>query len=318
MTLMIRACALLLLFCALRPVTAHEGFVDTNGVRLQYLDWGGTGPALILVHGLGDNPHVFDDLAPAFTDRFHVIAYARRGSGSSDIKGPYDEVTLTKDLLGLMDALAIRKASLVGFSAGGVEITELAATHPERVERLVYFDGAYDGADPDLKALVGAFPQGFWDPPRSALSSLDAYLRYLQSAQFAGVEDMTRVEANVRQAVVIQPDGSLAFRTPPAVIGELYSALYANKPRDYKRVRCPALALYAAHFYETRISDRARREQLLAFEQRYWRPFQEKSIALVRRDLANAEIVRVPGTHTTFFLTAREQVVAAMRRFLIS
>src|ERR1700730_16949736 len=58
-----------------------SGFVTANGVRLNYLDWGGSGPALILVHGLGDNPHHFDDLALAFTDRFRVVAYARRGHG---------------------------------------------------------------------------------------------------------------------------------------------------------------------------------------------------------------------------------------------
>ena len=60
------------------PHTEHV--VEVNGVKLEYLDWGGPGEVLILLHGSGDNPHVFDDLAPAFMDRFHVIAYARRGT----------------------------------------------------------------------------------------------------------------------------------------------------------------------------------------------------------------------------------------------
>jgi pimeloyl-ACP methyl ester carboxylesterase len=75
-----------------------SGFVTVNGVRLNYLDWGGSGPALMLIHGGGDNPQIFDDLAPAFTDRFRVVAYARRGHGQSEAKGPYDTATLTEDL----------------------------------------------------------------------------------------------------------------------------------------------------------------------------------------------------------------------------
>src|SRR5437899_2020931 len=48
------------------------GFVTVNGARLNYLDWGGTGPNLILIHGLGDNPHVFDDFIPALSGQFRI------------------------------------------------------------------------------------------------------------------------------------------------------------------------------------------------------------------------------------------------------
>jgi alpha-beta hydrolase superfamily lysophospholipase len=60
-----------------------SGFVIANGIRLNYLDWGVSGPALVLIHGCGNNLHLFDDLASALTDRFCVIAYARRGHGRS-------------------------------------------------------------------------------------------------------------------------------------------------------------------------------------------------------------------------------------------
>lgn len=128
-----------------------EGFVAANGITLEYLDWGGAGEVLILLHGSGDNPHVFDDLAPAFIDRFRVIAYARRGHGRSEARPPYDTATLTEDLRGLMDALRIPKASLAGWSLGGNEITAMAGSYPERVDKLVYLDGGYDWADPRLQ-----------------------------------------------------------------------------------------------------------------------------------------------------------------------
>jgi len=147
-----------------------EGFVQVNGVQLQYLDWGGDGPAIILIHGIVDNPHVFDDFATAFASKFHVIAYARRGSGNSEVKGPYDIDTLTADLRALMDALKIQRATLVGYSAGGDEVTNFAAEYSERVDRIVYLDAAYDFADPDFRSALAALPSGFFDRPMNAMA----------------------------------------------------------------------------------------------------------------------------------------------------
>src|SRR5271165_6761979 len=82
------------------PATAAplQTFVSVNGVRLEVLDWGGEGSALVLVPGMGGSPYSFDDFAPAFVDRFHVISFARRGTGNSDVAGPYDVATSTDDL----------------------------------------------------------------------------------------------------------------------------------------------------------------------------------------------------------------------------
>lgn len=155
---------------------AHKsGFVTANGIRLNYFDWGGSGPVLILIHGLFDNPHIFDDLAPAFTDHFRVIAYARRGHGLSDAKEPYDTATLTEDLRGVMDALGITKADLAGWSMGGEEITAMAGTHPQRVDRIVYLDAAYYPEDPAFEAASKAMPSIYLNPPASAMASLDAW-----------------------------------------------------------------------------------------------------------------------------------------------
>jgi predicted alpha/beta-fold hydrolase len=120
----------------------QERFVDANGVRLNVLDWGGTGPALVLIHGYGDSPHLYDDIAPALTDQFHVVAYARRGHGKSSGAESYTNAALAADLIAVMDSLGLAKASLVGWSMGGNEITAAAGMYPERVDRIVYLDGA--------------------------------------------------------------------------------------------------------------------------------------------------------------------------------
>jgi pimeloyl-ACP methyl ester carboxylesterase len=298
------------------PSFPLEGFVQANGVRLQYLDWGGSGEAMILLHGLADNPHVFDDLAPAFVDRFHVVGYARRGSGSSDAKGPYDVDTLADDLRGLMDALGIEKADLVGASAGGDEITEMAAKHPERVSGIVYLDAGYDWSDPDFYAAYQALPFRAIERPSSATASMNAFRSYQKAMWYPGLDDIRRIEAQLRDSVVIQPDGSVMDRTSAEVVKALYSALFSNKRRDYAHVRCPVLAIYAQHVYDVEGAATPRRHEARAYEEKYSRPFQTKSIDLVGRELANVQVLRVPGAHGSFFLTHRTQVVGAMRRFL--
>jgi pimeloyl-ACP methyl ester carboxylesterase len=152
------------------PAAHKSRFVMSNGIRHYFLDWGSPGPALIFIHGYASNPHVFDDLAPAFTDRLRVVAYARGGHGQSEAKGPYDTVTLTEDLRGLMDGLGIAKAHLAGWSMGGVEITSMAGIHPERVDRIVYLDGAYEWWSPAWEAASNALPPDFWIPPARAMA----------------------------------------------------------------------------------------------------------------------------------------------------
>ena len=66
------------------PTPHRVGYVTVaKGVRLEYLDFGGTGEPLVLLAGIGNTAHAYDDFAPAFTDRFHVVAITRRGFGAS-------------------------------------------------------------------------------------------------------------------------------------------------------------------------------------------------------------------------------------------
>ena len=60
----------------------QESFIQTNGIKLHYLDWGGSGQPLILIHGLGDSPYIFEDIASFLKNDFRIIAYSRRGHGT--------------------------------------------------------------------------------------------------------------------------------------------------------------------------------------------------------------------------------------------
>lgn len=127
------------------PNQPQDRFASVNGVRLHYIDWGGSGPALLFLTGLGDSAHAFDFLAPLFADRFHVLGLTRRGQAESDKpRSGYDPRSLANDIRAFIDGLKIGRVTLVGFSAAGSEQTMFAGLYPNRVAKLVYLDAADD------------------------------------------------------------------------------------------------------------------------------------------------------------------------------
>ncbi len=111
------------------PLFKAERFVTVApGVKLEVLDWGGSGEVMVLLTGSGDNAHVFDYFAFQFTNFFHVIGITRRGwLPSSQPKTGYDVETRAADDIKVLDALGIKKAVFVGHSIAGSELSKIAS-----------------------------------------------------------------------------------------------------------------------------------------------------------------------------------------------
>jgi pimeloyl-ACP methyl ester carboxylesterase len=113
----------------------------------------GAGSPVVLLHGLACGRRVWFHQVRALRNRFRVIAYDQRGHGQTDapsVATEYSAAHLTRDLVGVLDALEIERAAIVGFSLGGGPALALAASKPERVSGLVLADvGA--GADDPVK-----------------------------------------------------------------------------------------------------------------------------------------------------------------------
>src|SRR3984957_18925002 len=109
----------------------------------------GAGPPVVLLHGLACGKRMWFHQIRALHRRFRVIAYDLRGHGQTDappVATDFSAAHLARDLVGVLDALDIKQAAIVGFSLGGGPALALAASKPERVSRLVLADvGA--GAD---------------------------------------------------------------------------------------------------------------------------------------------------------------------------
>ena len=118
-----------------------------NSVKLEVLDWGGSGRPLVLLAGLGDTAHRFDRFAPKLTGTYHVYGITRRGFGNSSAPVPasnnYSADRLGDDVLTVLDALKLSHPVLVGHSIAGEEMSSIGTRSPERVAGLIYLDAGY-------------------------------------------------------------------------------------------------------------------------------------------------------------------------------
>lgn len=110
-----------------------------NGIALNYeLSGVSDGPAVVLHHPLATNLSGWDELTAALEDDYRVLRFDARGHGKSDAPaGPYTFETLAKDVVDLMTACGIDKASFLGLSMGGMIGQYLGLLHPERFNSLM-------------------------------------------------------------------------------------------------------------------------------------------------------------------------------------
>src|SRR5262245_26090253 len=115
---------------------------QANGISINYQIDGPEGaPWLIFSNSLITNLSMWDDQAAALKNDFRVLRYDQRGHGGTDAPaGKYSFDMLTKDVIGLMDALSIRKAHFCGISMGGMTALFLGQRHADRFDKIIPCD----------------------------------------------------------------------------------------------------------------------------------------------------------------------------------
>jgi len=110
---------------------------SANGIEIYYEEHG-SGQPLVLTHGIGGSADNWAPVLPDLAGRYRVITWDVRGFGRSDKPpGPYSAELWARDLAGLLDALAVERAYLVGHSMGGVIAQRFALDFPERLAALI-------------------------------------------------------------------------------------------------------------------------------------------------------------------------------------
>lgn len=111
--------------------------VETNGINMYY-DEVGSGDPVICIMGITAPGAVWEAHVDVWQQHFRCIMGDNRGVGQSDKPvGPYSSAMMADDYAGLMDALGIKKARIVGCSMGSIIAQQLAIRHPEKVQSMI-------------------------------------------------------------------------------------------------------------------------------------------------------------------------------------
>ena len=294
-----------------------EGFIQTDRIKLHYLDWGGSGQPLVLLHAWGDSPYIFEGIANSLKKNFRIIAYSKRGHGKSETTDSlYDNSTLVSDLKLLLDSLNIEKANLLGWSMAGNEITEFAIKYPERTNRLIYFEGGYDLSDESFKTINKTVHK-FLQPDSIVLQSIDAYREWYHNLWFGDIEWNPILEANLIASTLINPDGSVTT-IPNNHVSKLLFESAMSYHRDYEKIQSPALAIYTKSFFYPPRKDEGTVNIYKNMEENIINPWRQSSINRIKSELKNVTIKEIPsGTHTSLIFLSRDLIIESINSFLL-
>lgn len=196
------------------PKADQSGLAAVNDINLYYAIFNKVGKApVILLHGAFVSSDVWSFEVPLLMKTHQVIVVDSRGHGRSSMSSqPFSYELMTADVLALMDKLKIKKASIVGWSDGGIIAMIMAIQHPERVDKLFTYGANYNRS-------------GYrTEEPDSALS-----------AKF-----MAKATENYRR-LSSTPDN---FTTLKKALGKMFSAEPNLKPEQLKTIRSPTLIAY--------------------------------------------------------------------------
>jgi non-heme chloroperoxidase len=286
-----------------------------SSVRLEVLDWGGSGPPLVLL-GCYLSAHSYDEFAPKLTNQFHVYGITRRGIGASDKPATgYAVQRSADDVLEVLDSLKARKSLLVGNSCGGQILTMFASQHSDRLSALVYLDGAGDPTTPA------------YDPPMPDPTTLPRPLKPAPPPDRSSFKAFTQrpdlkvkfPEAEWRQQFAENPDGSIGESLMNLEIRRAITMDARIKP-NFAGIGVPVLAMYqaqgpfedvAAEFDIRNEQERAAlRQQYAATRAMYTRWQQD-----LRAAIPTVRIVELPGANIYMFLSNEADVLREIRAF---
>ncbi len=213
-------------------------FETIEGLRVRYVR-AGSGPAVVLIHGIASSIYSWKDVLPALARDHDVVALDLPGFGGSDQPADLNAAIYPRIVLNLMDRLGLARGSLVGHSLGGAVAVSVAGEAQDRVERLALLDAAgfqlAPTQRPVLLRLAAALPAGVLErlPTRPLLLRIglrqvfhdralvtperfDEYLGPLQrpgamtairsllvSGGFASAEDFAKLAAQIRAPTLV-------------------------------------------------------------------------------------------------------------------
>ena len=237
-----------------------------HGLDLHLLEWSREGVPLLMLHGFGNEAHIWDAFAPHVAPHYRTLALDQRGHGRSDWdpEGRYDPGSMCEDLEKITEALGLDRLVLVGHSMGGRVATLFAGRHPERMAGLVLVD---IGPELDPRGPLRMREEvAHHRSPR--FDSVEAYARVVaHNHPAAGPDSVMRM---ARDETRQREDGSFELRMDPALrerfqVAEPDGQALALEAREIAtqwealaKISCPTLVVRgaASDFLSPDIADR--------------------------------------------------------------
>jgi non-heme chloroperoxidase len=300
-----------------------EGKLDSSGhsvlmipvekdVSLEVLDWRGTGRPLVLLTGLPDTAHVFDDFAPKLTAWYHVYGITRRGRGASSKPEPnetnYTADRLGEDVIAVIDALHLNKPVVAGHSIAGEELSYIGSHHPEKVAGLVYLEAGYPYAlydqangELELEAIelrkeLRQFTNGYAQDPVKDYNDV--------------IANLERVEKEVKQH---QQDMGNLPPTPvsPRMTPDLFAIMEGRE--RFTTIYAPALVIFATD--PSPVSGDDAQAHAQAVRQALMIREKKSQIAAWKRQVSSARMVLIPHAIHYVFQSNEADVLREMNNF---
>ncbi len=297
-----------------RQPAATVQFVQVEqNVKLEVLDWGGSGRTLVLLAGMGNDAHVFDQFASELTSAFHVYGVTRRGFGASSKPAPtpqnYSADLLGDDVLSVIDQLHLQRPLLAGHSIAGEELSSLGTRHPERIAGLIYLDAAYGyalydqtGGDwlldmLDVKARLEAMESSQVKDEKQFMNDLAAKVTLLD-------KDLQ----SVNRDMAAMPTHLPAPPPPPPV----FTAIQFGEQK-YTRIEAPVLAIFAVpHNFDALFRDDSTHKAAMISNDL---ARTSRQIEALQAAVPNATIVHLPNADHFIFNSDRAATIQAIKAF---
>lgn len=287
-----------------------------DNVKLEVLDWGGSGRPLVFIPGGGATAHNYDTFAPKFTSKYHVYGITPRGFGASSaptLVSAYTSTRLGDDVIAVLDALKIERPVLVGQSIAGETLSSVGSRHPERVAGLIYLDAAYsyayyDSARGDIDVDVADLRRKLAQLQVEESSAVNAALvRELLEKDLPQFEKDLRKKQKELAAEPPDPSDKVS-RPAPEILGLMFGGF-----EKYTRLPVPILAIYAyPHAFAGDEDDPKKRAAFEAEE----RDYTGAQADAFEKGVPTARVVRLPHAQHNLVRFHEADVIREMNAFL--
>jgi pimeloyl-ACP methyl ester carboxylesterase len=271
-------------------------FVEANGLRFHYVDWGGSGVPILFLHGGNQTCRTWDMVCVQIRNKYRCYALDQRNHGDSD-KTPTATITpfeQREDVHGVVTKLGLRDFVLVGMSMGGLNALAYAPKYPEGLRALVIVD-----VTPTIRQEGAREIASFTRPQE--FNSIEEVLE--QAVKFNPLRPREHLHYSLVHALKQRPDGKWVWKhqrpdapQQPPTEAERDALISRYQPLwdEVSKIPCPTLVIHGG---ASKVIHREDGERLA-------------------KAVPKGEVVTIPGAGHTVQGDKPKEFVAELTRFL--